>query len=110
MIDVISGGRIISGFVRGTGMEYFSYNMNPTVSRERMEEAHDLIIEAWTRPGPFAFEGEHYRYRYVNIWPRHIQQHPPICLPGTVSLGTIYFEVKSKYPYNTVFMKFEPPT
>ena len=24
MLDVLSGGRIISGFVRGTGMEYFS--------------------------------------------------------------------------------------
>ena len=44
MLDVISGGRIISGFVRGTGMEYFSYNVNPTISRERMDEAHDLII------------------------------------------------------------------
>ena len=70
MLDVLSGGRIISGFVRGTGMEYFSYNINPTISRERMDEAHDLIIQAWTRPGPFAFEGEHYNYRYVNTWPR----------------------------------------
>jgi hypothetical protein len=26
MLDVISGGRIISGFVRGTGMEYYSYD------------------------------------------------------------------------------------
>ncbi|TMD25401.1 MAG: LLM class flavin-dependent oxidoreductase, partial [Chloroflexi bacterium] len=31
MLDVVSGGRIISGFVRGTGMEYFSYNVNPTI-------------------------------------------------------------------------------
>ncbi len=108
MLDVISGGRIISGFVRGTGMEYFSYNMNPTVSRERMNEAHDLIIQAWTRPGPFDFEGEHYNYRYVNIWPRPIQQpHPPIWLPGTASLETIDFAAKHKYPYMTVFMPME---
>jgi alkanesulfonate monooxygenase SsuD/methylene tetrahydromethanopterin reductase-like flavin-dependent oxidoreductase (luciferase family) len=107
MLDVISGGRIISGFVRGTGMEYFSYNMNPTVSRERMNEAHDLIIQAWTRPGPFAFEGEHYNYRYVNIWPRPIQQPPPIWLPGTASLETIDFAAAHKYPYMTVFMTME---
>ena len=105
MLDVISGGRIISGFVRGTGMEYFSYNVNPTTSRERMDEAHDLIIQAWTRPGPFAFEGEHYNYRYVNIWPRPIQQpHPPIWLPGTASMETIDFAARHKYPYMTVFM------
>jgi len=108
MLDVISGGRIISGFVRGTGMEYFSYNINPTISRERMEEAHDLIIQAWTRPGPFAFEGEHYNYPYVNTWPRPIQQpHPPIWLPGTASLETIDFAAKYKYPYMTVFMPMD---
>jgi len=107
MLDVISGGRIISGFVRGTGMEYFSYNLNPTLSRERMNEAHDLIIQAWTRPGPFAFEGEHYNYRYVNIWPRPIQQPPPIWLPGTASTETIDFAAQHKYPYMTVFMTME---
>lgn len=108
MLDVLSNGRIISGFVRGTGMEYFSYNINPTLSRERMDEAHDLIIEAWTRPGPFAFEGEHYNYRYVNIWPRPIQQpHPPIWMPGTASLETIDFAARHKYPYMTVFMPME---
>ncbi len=108
MLDVISGGRIISGFVRGTGMEYFSYSVNPTISRERMDEAHDLIIQAWTRPGPFAFEGEHYNYRYVNIWPRPIQQpHPPIWLPGTASTETIDFAAGHKYPYMTVFMPMD---
>src|SRR5690348_17255686 len=101
MLDVISGGRIISGFVRGTGMEYFSYNINPTLSRERMNEAHDLIIEAWTRPGPFVFEGDHYNYRYVNVWPRPIQQPPPIWLPGTASMETIDFAARHKYPYMT---------
>lgn len=108
MLDVMSNGRIISGFVRGTGMEYFSYNINPTLSRERMDEAHDLIIQAWTRPGPFAFEGEHYNYRYVNTWPRPIQKpHPPIWMPGTASLETIDFAARHKYPYMTVFMPME---
>ncbi|MBV9228061.1 MAG: LLM class flavin-dependent oxidoreductase [Chloroflexi bacterium] len=108
MLDVISGGRVISGFVRGTGMEYFSYNVNPALSRERMNEAHDLIIQAWTRPGPFAFEGEHYNYRYVNVWPRPIQKpHPPIWLPGTASTETIDFAAQHKYPYMTVFMSME---
>src|SRR5487761_1841432 len=107
MLDVISGGRIISGFVCGTGKEYFSYNLNPTLSRERMNEAHDLIVQAWTRPGPFAFEGEHYNYRYVNIWPRPIQQPPPIWLPGTASTETIDFAAQHKYPYMTVFMTME---
>src|SRR2546429_503124 len=75
MLDVISGGRIISGFVRGTGMEYYSYGVNPVHSRDRFYEAHDLTIRAWTEPGPFPFVGKHYRYRYVNPWPRPLQVH-----------------------------------
>jgi alkanesulfonate monooxygenase SsuD/methylene tetrahydromethanopterin reductase-like flavin-dependent oxidoreductase (luciferase family) len=30
MLDVVSGGRVISGFVRGIGPEYFSLGVNPT--------------------------------------------------------------------------------
>ena len=104
MLDVISGGRIISGFVRGTGMEYYSYNVNPAHSRERFYEAHDLIIEAWTKPGPFRFEGKHYNYRYVNPWPRPLQKpHPPIWLPGTGSLETVEFAAEKRYPFMMVF-------
>src|SRR5207253_1710430 len=32
MIDCISGGRVISGFVRGIGMEYFGMGLDPTRS------------------------------------------------------------------------------
>src|SRR5262252_3804452 len=60
MLDVISGGRIISGFVRGIGAEYHSFGVNPAHSRERHLEAHDLIIKAWTEPGPFHWDGKHY--------------------------------------------------
>ncbi len=99
---------IVSSVKEAHCVQYYSYNVNPTLSRERMNEAHDLIIQAWTRPGPFAFEGEHYNYRYVNIWPRPIQQpHPPIWLPGTASRETIDFAAQRKYPYMTVFMTMD---
>lgn len=108
MLDVISGGRIISGFVRGTGMEYFSYGVNPARSRERFYEAHDLILKAWTEPGPFPFVGRHYRYRYVNPWPRPLQKpHPPIWLPGTGSPETIAFAAERRYPFMMVYSPIE---
>lgn len=104
MLDVISGGRIISGFVRGTGMEYYSLGLNPAHSRDRFYEAHDLIIAAWTRPGPFEWSGKHYNYRYVNPWPRPLQQpHPPIWLPGTGSLETVEYAAEKRYPFMMVF-------
>jgi alkanesulfonate monooxygenase SsuD/methylene tetrahydromethanopterin reductase-like flavin-dependent oxidoreductase (luciferase family) len=104
MLDVISGGRIISGFVRGTGMEYYSYNINPTWSRDRFYEAHDLILKAWTEPGPFRWVGKHYKHQYVNIWPRPLQQpHPPIWLPGTGSLETVDYAAQKRCPFMMVF-------
>jgi len=64
--------------------------VNPALSLSRFQEAHDLVVQAWTRPGPFAFEGKHYHFEYVNIWPRPYQQpHPPIWCPSTGSAETI---------------------
>ena len=104
MLDVVTGGRIISGFVRGIGCEYHSFSMNPTHSRERFLEAHDLIIRAWTEPGPFEFYGKHYRFRYVNVWPRPLQQpHPPIWIPSQGSSETIEWAAERRYPYLQTF-------
>ena len=100
MLDVISGGRIIVGMVIGGGPEYFSYNIDPTTARERFREAHDLIIQSWTREGPFEFHGKYYQFRYVNPWPRPLQKpHPPVWVPGAGSLETLDFIAQHKYSY-----------
>jgi len=44
MADLISGGRVLSGFVRGVGVETWWSNSNPIHNRERFEECHDLIL------------------------------------------------------------------
>jgi alkanesulfonate monooxygenase SsuD/methylene tetrahydromethanopterin reductase-like flavin-dependent oxidoreductase (luciferase family) len=100
MLDVMSGGRIISGFVRGIGCEYHSFHMNPTHSRERFEEGIDLILRAWTEDGPFSYWGKHYRVRYVNPWPKPLQKpHPPVWLPSTGSVETIEWSVQRRWPF-----------
>jgi alkanesulfonate monooxygenase SsuD/methylene tetrahydromethanopterin reductase-like flavin-dependent oxidoreductase (luciferase family) len=100
MIDVISGGRLIAGFVVGGGPEYYSFSINPADARERFAEAHDLIMRAWTEPGPFEFNGKHFRIRYVNPWPRPLQQpHPEVWIPGVGSLETMEFVAKRRYAY-----------
>ncbi len=104
MLDVMSGGRIISGFVLGTGMEYHSYGINPVTARERFWEAHDVIVKSWTEPGPFEWQGKHFHIPYVNPWPRPLQQpHPPIWLPGAASLETIEAAAKRRYTFMQVF-------
>ena len=100
MLDVISGGRIISGFVRGIGIESWANNTNPVYNRERFEECHDLIKKTWTTPGPFRWEGKHYHYRAVNPWMLPIQQpHPPCWVPGTGSPETVKWAAENRYTY-----------
>jgi alkanesulfonate monooxygenase SsuD/methylene tetrahydromethanopterin reductase-like flavin-dependent oxidoreductase (luciferase family) len=104
MLDVVSGGRVISGFVRGIGPEYFSTAVNPTHSRDRFYEAADLIVRAWTEDGPFAFDGRFYRYPFVNPWPRPLQRpHPPIWCPSQGSSETVEWAAQRRYPYLMVF-------
>ena len=104
MLDVFSGGRIMSGFVRGQGMEYISLRADPSTSRERFREAHDLIVKAWTEPGPFEWQGEGYDLPYVNPWPTTYQKpHPPIWIPGQGSKETIEWCARMRYPFTMVF-------
>jgi len=84
MIDNLSGGRLVAGLLRGAPYEYLVYNVPPSESRSRFEEAWDLILRAWTDTRPFGWEGRHYQYRHVSIWPRPIQQPtPPIYVSGS---------------------------
>lgn len=93
MIDNISGGRLDVGFVRGVPYEVAAANVSPMELNGRMEEAHDLIIQAWTgHDEPFNFEGKYFQYRNVNIWPRPLQQPTP---PVWLSTGTAFGSAKN---------------
>ena len=102
MLDCISGGRLIAGFPVGTSMDTnFCYGQIPALTREKYQEAHDLIIKAWTTRDPFAFNGRYNKLRHVNIWPRPIQQpHPPIHIPGGGSVETYDFCIDNTYSYS----------
>ena len=100
MIDILSGGRVVCGFVRGIGQESMATNTNPIYNRERFDEAHNVIIKAWTTPGPFRYEGKHYHYRIVNPWVMPLQKpHPPVWIPGVASPESVVWAAKHKYPY-----------
>ncbi|MGY1824007.1 LLM class flavin-dependent oxidoreductase [Geodermatophilus sp. SYSU D00079] len=89
MLDCLSGGRIIAGIVFGTPMDTaFSYGVPPIELRERFHEARDLISRAWKAEEPFAFNGKYTQLRYVNTWPRPVQQDIPVWIPGSGSPET----------------------
>ena len=108
-IDMISRGRLVTGWVRGTGRESVAHNAVPPYNWERFQEAHDFIVEAWTKPGPFRWEGEHYHYRYVNPWARPYQDpHPPIWIPGVMSRNTVAWAARHRYPYLMLATELQP--
>jgi alkanesulfonate monooxygenase SsuD/methylene tetrahydromethanopterin reductase-like flavin-dependent oxidoreductase (luciferase family) len=109
MIDLLSKGRLVSGFIRGAGSEQLFNNANPAYNREYFDEAHDLIIAAWTKPGPFRFEGKHFHYRFVNPWVLPLQKpHPPIWIPGLISPETVVWCAKKRYPYVALATMLKP--
>lgn len=103
MLDCISGGRLVAGFPVGTSMDTnYCYGQIPSLTREKYNEAHDLIIKAWTTREPFAFNGRYNKLRHVNIWPRPIQDkpHPPVHIPGGGSVETYDFCIDNTYSYS----------
>ena len=108
-IDMISEGRLVTGWVRGTGRESLAHNSQSPYNWERYQEAHDFIVKAWTDPGPFRWEGAHYDYRYVNPWSKPLQNpHPPIWIPGAVSQRTVAWAAEHHYPYIMLATRLEP--
>ena len=84
MLDVMSKGRLVAGFMRGIPHEYVAYNVAPSESYSRMDEAITLIRKCWTETEPFGWEGEHYQFRAVSVWPKPVQQpHPPILMSAS---------------------------
>ena len=104
MIDVISHGRLECGFVRSVPWESSAANISAFRGADRMWEAHDLIMKAWTtHDGPFNFEGRYYHHRQVNIWPRPYQQpHPPCWV--TIGSAASAVPVSQKKYVGAVFL------
>ena len=84
MLDALSGGRAVVGFLRGIPNEFLAYGTNPSDSRAMFEEGLELVLRAWSEPEPFGWQGRFYRYRTVSVWPQPIQKpRPPLVLAGT---------------------------
>lgn len=101
MLDVLSEGRLVAGMPIGTPMDVtLCYGVTPQEQRERFYEAHDLILDAWTRDDIFAWNGKYFQLPMVNLWPRPVQQpHPPVWIPGISSVSTMEFVARHDHAY-----------
>jgi len=107
MLDVLSGGRMEFAFPLGTGMEYWANaaNIEPTTARARFREALEVILQCWTQPGPTSFSGDFFTYRYLNPWPRPMQQpHPKVFVVGSGSAETVDLAAELGAGYSIVMV------
>jgi alkanesulfonate monooxygenase SsuD/methylene tetrahydromethanopterin reductase-like flavin-dependent oxidoreductase (luciferase family) len=81
LLDNLSGGRIDVGIGKGTvynEYEYVGYGLTSADSRERMEEALQIVHRIWTET-PLDFKGKYFNLRVPELRPRPVQQPgPPI--------------------------------
>jgi alkanesulfonate monooxygenase SsuD/methylene tetrahydromethanopterin reductase-like flavin-dependent oxidoreductase (luciferase family) len=84
MIDNLSGGRLVVGYISSGGQSLYAYNVPVAEERERYHEAYELINKAWTEENPFEWHSEYFDYKCVSILPRPVQvPHPPIWTTAT---------------------------
>lgn len=84
MVDVASGGRLDFGIGLGnTGLDYELYGIAREESRPRLEEAIEIIRNAWAQEC-FSHAGRFWRFNDVRVYPSPTQRpHPPIWVAGT---------------------------
>ncbi len=90
LLDNLSKGRIDVGVGKGTvynEYEFVGHGMRSHDSRERMEEAIDIVERAW-RETPFAYDGRFYKVQVPEIRPRPVQQPGPPLWRSVISPGS----------------------
>ena len=76
LLDNLSKGRIDVGIGKGTvynEYEFVGHGLRSTDSRERMEEAVDIIERAW-REAPLSYDGRFHKVHIPAIRPKPVQQ------------------------------------
>jgi alkanesulfonate monooxygenase SsuD/methylene tetrahydromethanopterin reductase-like flavin-dependent oxidoreductase (luciferase family) len=107
LLDNLTNGRLVIGFLRGTPNEDQTYSVNPAEGRGRLLEAMDLVIKALTEPQPFAWEGRYYQFRTVAVWPRPVQQPLPPMVVATRSDDMLHYAAAHKLGLAVSFVPVE---
>jgi F420-dependent oxidoreductase-like protein len=105
--DHVSGGRVELGLGAGwLEAEHAAYGFPFLPTRERMdvlEEQLQVIRGEWG-PGPFSFEGRHYRIEHLDALPKPLQlPGPPIVIGGSGGPRSIALAARYADEYNTIF-------
>jgi alkanesulfonate monooxygenase SsuD/methylene tetrahydromethanopterin reductase-like flavin-dependent oxidoreductase (luciferase family) len=81
LIDNLSHGRLIVGLGRGTAYniyEYLGYGIDPAEAQERLVEAEEIIVKAWTSEN-YQHQGKYWQLSLPLLRPRpYTKPHPSL--------------------------------
>jgi alkanesulfonate monooxygenase SsuD/methylene tetrahydromethanopterin reductase-like flavin-dependent oxidoreductase (luciferase family) len=81
--DILTGGRLEVGLGRGHAWLFERSGVDLAESRDRFQEAADILLRAWTEDN-FSHQGRYYRFRDLTVVPKPLQKpHPPLYTGGT---------------------------
>jgi len=84
-LDVMSNGRLKVGVGRGyQPLEFAGFNSNAEDSKEVYAEVVQILKKAWTEEN-WSFEGKHFHYSNMNVFPKPTKVGGPTLLHATVS-------------------------
>jgi F420-dependent oxidoreductase-like protein len=105
--DHVSRGRVELGIGGGwheREHEAYGFPFEPTAVRlERLEEQLEVIMGSWA-PGPFSFEGRHYKLSELDAQPKPVQRpHPRVIIGGSGGRRSAELAARFADEYNTPF-------
>jgi alkanesulfonate monooxygenase SsuD/methylene tetrahydromethanopterin reductase-like flavin-dependent oxidoreductase (luciferase family) len=85
--DIFTNGRLETGLGRGHAWLFERSGVELAESRERFDEAVEILLHAWTE-NSFSHQGRYYKFKDLSVVPKPLQRpHPPLYTGGT-SLAT----------------------
>ena len=105
MLDVLTHGRLNVLPLRGTPNEYNVFgNVSADTSRAMTHEAILLIRKALTEVKPFSWQGEHFQYPHIAVWPRPVQKPTPPMYSSGNNLDSAKFAAANQLGMCTSFL------
>jgi alkanesulfonate monooxygenase SsuD/methylene tetrahydromethanopterin reductase-like flavin-dependent oxidoreductase (luciferase family) len=106
-VDLLSSGRLDFGIGQGYRHNEFAGFCVPMEEAEaRFEEAHDILLKAWTSDAPWSHRGTYWQYDNVVVEPPTFQKpHPPLWM-GAGRPASI--KKVADYGYNLLLDQFAP--
>lgn len=105
MVDNLSGGRLRVGFVRAfLAHEFDAYNVPMDESRERFNEAVEIILGAWNTDG-FSYKGRFSSVENVSLTPKPVQRpRPPVTIGSIMTRES--FEYAGQHGFDIMLVPY----